>query len=48
MLKGKFGFLHEYGNKIERHLKLKTFSLGIKLLKNKKDTLDCTPPTRHI
>jgi uncharacterized protein (DUF169 family) len=29
--------LHEYGDKIEMYLKLKTFVLAIKLLENKKD-----------
>jgi len=33
----KLNILHEYGNKIEAHLKLNTFTLAIKLLKSKKD-----------
>ena len=33
----ELNILHEYGNKIETHLKLNTFALAIKLLKNKKE-----------
>lgn len=33
----ELNILHEYGNKIETYLKLNTFALAIKLLKNKKE-----------
>ncbi|HZK12183.1 MAG TPA: DUF169 domain-containing protein [Atribacterota bacterium] len=33
----ELNILHEYGNKIETYLKLNTFALAVKLLKNKKE-----------